>query len=112
MRAHQIMTRNAITVQPEAPILEAAHKMLENQVSGLPVLDASGKLVGIVSESDFLRRNEIGTGRKRPAWLQFFLGPGKVAAEFVHERGRRVEDVMTRIQSRSTRKRRSRSWCA
>ena len=43
MRAHQIMTRNAITVLPETPILEAAHKMLENHVSGLPVLDASGR---------------------------------------------------------------------
>ncbi len=45
MRAHQIMTRNAITVRPETPILEAARKMLENHVSGLPVLDASGRLV-------------------------------------------------------------------
>ncbi len=50
MRAHQIMTRNAITVLPETPILEAARKMLENRLSGLPVLDASGRLVGIVSK--------------------------------------------------------------
>ena len=75
MRAHQIMTRNTITVLPETPILEAAHKMLENHVSGLPVLDASGKLVGIVSEGDFLRRSEIGTQQKRPRWLQYFLSP-------------------------------------
>ncbi len=73
MRAHQIMTRNTITVLPETSILEAAHKMLENHVSGLPVLDASGKLVGIVSESDFLRRSEIGTGKNRLRWLQYFL---------------------------------------
>ena len=38
---------------------------------------------------------EIGTGRRRKAWLQFFLGPGSAAADFVHERGRKVEDVMT-----------------
>jgi CBS domain-containing protein len=65
------MTRNAITVLPETPILEAADKMLENHVSGLRVLDASGKLVGIISASDFfLRRSEIGIQKKRPRWLQ------------------------------------------
>jgi CBS domain-containing protein len=96
MRAHQIMTRNAVTVLPETPIIEVAHKMLENHVSGLPVLDASGKLVGIVSESDFLRRSEIGTQQKRPRWLQYFLSPTHSANDFIHERGRNVEDVMTR----------------
>jgi CBS domain-containing protein len=96
MRAHQIMTRDIITVTPHTTIEEAAKIMLRTHISGLPVLDDAGRLVGIVSESDFLRRSEIGTGRKRPAWLQFFLGPGKAAADFVHERGRKVEDVMTR----------------
>ena len=95
MRAHHIMTKDCITVTPHTTIEEAAKIMLQTHISGLPVLNEAGTLVGVVSESDFLRRNEIGTGRKRPAWLQFFLGPGKVAAEFVHERGRRVEDVMT-----------------
>ena len=95
MRAHHIMTKDWITVTPHTTIEEAAKIMLQTHISGLPVLNEAGTLVGVVSESDFLRRNEIGTGRKRPAWLQFFLGPGKVAAEFVHERGRRVEDVMT-----------------
>ena len=52
-------------------------------------------LKGIVSERDFLRRSEIGTGRRRPAWLKFFAGPGRAAVDFVHERGRHVEDVMT-----------------
>jgi CBS domain-containing protein len=96
MRAHQIMTKNVLTVLPETPILEAAHKMLENHLSGLPVIDSSGKLVGIVSESDFLRRSEIGTPQKRPRWLQYFLSPAHSANDFIHERGRKVEDVMTR----------------
>lgn len=95
MRAHQIMTRDVITVTPRTTIQDAANIMLRSHISGLPVLDDAGRLVGIVSESDFLRRGEIGTGRKRPAWLQFFLGPGWSAADFVRERGRRVEDVMT-----------------
>jgi CBS domain-containing protein len=96
MRAHQIMTKDCITVTPHTTIEEAAKIMLQTHISGLPVMDDAGRLVGIVSESDFLRRGEIGTGRKRPTWLQFFMGPGKAASEFVHERGRRVEDVMTR----------------
>lgn len=95
MRAHQIMTRDCIAVTPHTTIEEAAKIMLKTHISGLPVMDDAGRLVGIVSESDFLRRGEIGTGRKRPTWLQFLLGPGKAASEFVHERGRKVEDVMT-----------------
>jgi CBS domain-containing protein len=95
MRAHQIMTKDVMTVTPHTSIEEAARIMLRTHVSGLPVLDDAGKLVGIVSESDFLRRSEIGTGRKRPAWLQFLIGPGRAATDFVRERGRKVEDVMT-----------------
>ena len=73
MRAHQIMTRPVITVTPDATILEAANTMLQHHVSGLPVVDAAGKLVGIVSEGDFIRRSEIGTQRKRSRWLRFLL---------------------------------------
>src|ERR1700744_1047396 len=95
MRARQIMTKDVITVTPHTTVEEAARIMLRTHISGLPVLNDAGRLVGMVSESDFLRRSEIGTGRKRPAWLQFFAGPGKAAAEFIHERGRKVGDVMT-----------------
>jgi CBS domain-containing protein len=95
MRAHQIMTRDVITVTPHTSIMDAANAMLRCHLSGLPVLDETGTLKGIVSERDFLRRSEIGTGRRRPAWLQFFAGPVRAAGDFVHERGRHVEDVMT-----------------
>jgi len=96
MRAHQIMTKFVTTVTPHTSIEAAANIMLRCHLSGLPVVDDDGSLVGIVSESDFLRRNEIGTGRKRSTLLQFFASVGKLATEFVHERGRKVEDVMTR----------------
>jgi CBS domain-containing protein len=96
MRAHQIMTRPVITVTPETSIVEAANIMLHKHVSGLPVVDATGKLVGIVSEGDFIRRSEIGTQRKRGRWLRFILGPGKSASDFVHEHGRKISEVMTR----------------
>ena len=96
MRAHQIMTKPVITVSPDATIVEAANLMLQRHVSGLPVVDGDGQLVGIVSEGDFIRRSEIGTQRKRGRWLRFILGPGRAAADFVHEHGRKVSDVMTK----------------
>ena len=96
MRAHQIMTRPVYSVLPEATIAEAANIMLQRHISGLPVVDAAGKLVGIVSEGDFIRRSEIGTQRKRSRWLKFLLGAGAAATEFVHEHGRRISEIMTR----------------
>jgi len=95
MRAHQIMTRPVIAVTPETTIAEAAEIMLQRHFSGLPVVDAAGKLLGIVSEGNFIRRSEIGTQRKRSRWLKFILGPGKSAADFVHEHGRKVAEIMT-----------------
>jgi len=95
MRAHQIMTRRLITVVAGTSIIDAANIMLKNHVSGLPVVDRTGKLVGIVSQGDFIRRAEIGTQRKRARWLKVLLGPGTVASDFVHERGRKVEEIMT-----------------
>jgi CBS domain-containing protein len=95
MRAHQIMTRPVITVTPETTIVEAANTMLQKHISGLPVIDAAGKFVGIISEGDFIRRSEIGTQRKRGRWLKLILGPGKAAADFVHEHGRKVAEIMT-----------------
>ena len=95
MRAHQTMTRQVITVATGALIVEAANTMLRNHISGLPVVDETGKLAGIISQGDFIRRAEIGTQRKRGRWLKLLLGPGKVASDFVHERGRKVGEIMT-----------------
>ena len=94
MRAHQIMTRPVITVSPETTVVEAANTMLQRHVSGLPVVDA-GKLVGIISEGDFIRRSEIGTQRKRGRFMKFILGPSQTAADFVQEHGRKVAEIMT-----------------
>ncbi|HEX7566019.1 MAG TPA: CBS domain-containing protein, partial [Bradyrhizobium sp.] len=95
MRAHQIMTRQVITVGPETPVVEAANKMLNHHISGLPVVDVTGKLIGIISEGDFIRRAEIGTQRERGRWLRLLVGPGRIASDFVHERGRKVGEIMT-----------------
>jgi CBS domain-containing protein len=95
MRAHQLMTRKLITVAPETTIIEAARLMLENHVSGLPVVDAEGTLVGIVSEGDFLRRSEIETPRKRGRLLKFLFGWAAGADDYVHEHGRKISEIMT-----------------
>ena len=95
MQVRDVMTRNVISVHARQSVLEAAQLMLHNRVSGLPVVDAAGALIGIVTEGDFLRRGEIGTQRQRPKWLEFLLGPGRLAAEYVHATGRMVEEVMT-----------------
>lgn len=95
MRAHQIMTRPVFTVPPDTSILEAAQLMLKHHISGLPVVDAAGKLVGIVSEGDFLRRSEIGTQRRHNRFLKLILGPGQAATDFVHEHGCKVAEIMT-----------------
>jgi CBS domain-containing protein len=96
MRAHQIMTRKVITVTADTPILDAANLMLQHHISGLPVVDETGRLIGMVSEGDFVRRSEIGTQRPRIRWLEFLMGAvGKVAQDYVREHGRKVGDIMT-----------------
>jgi CBS domain-containing protein len=95
MRAHQIMTRQVITIAAGASIVDAANIMLDKHISGLPVVDDAGKVIGIVSQGDFIRRAEIGTQRKRGRWLKFLVGPGTAASDFVRERGRKVGEIMT-----------------
>jgi CBS domain-containing protein len=95
MRADQIMTPRVITVGPDASIFEAATTMLTHHISGLPVVDAAGHLIGIISEGDFIRRAEIGTQRKPGRWLKLLVGSDKSAADFVHEHGRKVGELMT-----------------
>jgi CBS domain-containing protein len=95
MRAAEIMTLEPVSIFPDASIQEAIRLMLQHKFSGLPVVNKSGAIVGIVTEGDLLRRAEIGTQRKRPRWIEFFIGPGRLAAEYVHASGRKVEEVMS-----------------
>lgn len=96
MRAADLMSGRVISTTADTPIATAIRLMLQNRISGLPVLDPAGRLVGMVTEGDFLRRAELGTERRRPDWLEFLLGPGRLADEYVHAHGRTVGDVMTR----------------
>lgn len=95
MRAEDVMTRNVISIDPNATVLQAARLMLQHHISGLPVIDKDGKLVGVLSEGDFLRRRETQTERRRSRWLEFLMGPGRIASEYSHSHGRKVSEVMT-----------------
>jgi CBS domain-containing protein len=96
MKAADVMRHKVVTVTPQTPVAEAAGIMLHHNVSGLPVLDGKGIVVGMLTEGDLLRRTETGTERQRPHWLEFVLGPGRLAADYVHAHGRKVGEVMTR----------------
>ncbi len=95
MKAAEVMTREVVTTTPEAPIEEVARLMIRHRVSGVPVLDAGGKLVGLVTEGDLLRRAETGTERRRPRWLELLIAPGRLAQDYVREHAHKVGDVMT-----------------
>lgn len=95
MQVRDVMTHNVISVRADGSILTAVRLMLQNHISGLPVVDLDGALAGIVTEGDFLRRGEIGTTRRRPKWLEFLVGPGRLADEYVHSSGRKIAEVMT-----------------
>jgi CBS-domain-containing membrane protein len=95
MKVSDVMTPDVLSVRPEATVIEAAQLMLQKRISGVPVTNALGDLVGIVSEGDFLRRAETGTGRQRPKWIEFFMGPGRLADEYVRLSSRKISDVMT-----------------
>jgi CBS domain-containing protein len=95
MKAKDVMTSPVISVEPDAAIWQAVRIMLQRRISGLPVIDKDGHLLGMVSEGDFLRRAETGTQRRRSSWLEFLLGPGRLADEYTHSHGRKIQDIMT-----------------
>ncbi len=91
-----VMTRNVITIAPDATVEDAANLMLSRHISGLFVVDKAGDLAGVVTEGDLLRRDELGTERGRPWWLRLLVSPARQAADFTRAHGRHVRDVMTR----------------
>ncbi|MGQ9371967.1 CBS domain-containing protein [Azospirillum sp. ST 5-10] len=96
MQAKDVMTAPVITVAPETPVPDIAALLLERRISGVPVCDGAGHLVGILTEGDLLHRAETGTERRRSRWLELFTGGRDRAAEYVKSHGSRAADVMTR----------------
>lgn len=95
MKAKDVMTRSVISISSSDTIARAIRLMLQNHISGLPVIDELGRLEGMVTEGDFLRRTETGTRRRQPRWLEFLMSPGRLATDYVRTHGRRIGEVMT-----------------
>jgi len=99
MRAVDVMTTDVITVDPDTTVRALATLLAERGISGAPVVDSSGRLVGVISEGDLLHRAEIGTARRhrvrrRSWWLDDFASD--LAREYIKSHGRTVKDIMTR----------------
>jgi len=95
MKAMDVMVRSVITVTPDDSVAEAARLLAEHDISALPVVDKDGNVVGMISEADLIRREEIGTERQRPWWLEAVTPASTLAAEFARSHGRRVAEVMS-----------------
>jgi len=89
------MTRQVVTVAPDDTILRAAELMLRHRVSGLPVINSAGHLVGIVSEHDLLRQHRNGDGTVGLHWLQLMIEQAGLPGETNGLHDRKVADVMT-----------------
>jgi CBS domain-containing protein len=95
MKAMDVMVREVITVKPDDEVAAAIELLAEHDVSALPVVDDSGRVVGVLSEADLMRREEIGTERHRSWWLEA-MTPGTVlAGEFAKAHGRKVREIMS-----------------
>src|SRR5271166_3644258 len=101
MRAMDVMTTHVITVGPDTSVQEVAKILSERSISGVPVVDAENRLIGIVSEGDLLHRVETGTERRvqrrrRSWWLDTIGSDEELARQYIKSHGRTAKDVMTR----------------
>lgn len=96
MKASDIMSTDVITVGPDAKVQEVANLLIQHRISGMPVVDANGRVIGLVSEGDLLRRADAGTGHERSWWLKLLIGNEGLAREYIHEHSREIGDVMSR----------------
>ena len=95
MKASDLMTSLVVTVRADATIEYAAQLMLQYRISGLPVTDSDGAVLGIITESDLLRRAETGTENRHARWASLLIAPGRLAQEYVRAHGCKVAEVMT-----------------
>jgi CBS domain-containing protein len=95
MKARDVMTPGVITVSPDAKVPEIAGLLLDRKISAVAVVDSGGNAVGVVSESDLMRRPEIDTDRPRSRWLQLLLSPEDRERDFIKTHGLRAREIMT-----------------
>jgi CBS domain-containing protein len=95
MKVKDFMRHEVVTVTPDSSILDAARLMLDHKISGLPVVDGLGRVVGIISEHDLLRGDERAGRTKRPHWLRLMMERTNLADESARFQQRKVREAMT-----------------
>jgi CBS domain-containing protein len=95
MNAMDVMVRNVVTVKPDDDIAHVIKLLTEHDISALPVVDEEGTVIGVISEADLIRREEIGTEKHRPRWLEARTPASILAEEFAKSHGRRVAEIMS-----------------
>jgi CBS domain-containing protein len=95
MKAMDVMVRDVVTVKPDDDVALAVRLLAEHDVSALPVVDDDDNVIGVISEADLLHREEIGTEKQRPWWLEAVTPASTLAGEFAKSHGRRVEEIMS-----------------
>jgi CBS domain-containing protein len=95
MKAADVLEAEVITVGPETSVSDVAKLLLSRKISALPVVD-NGRLIGIVSEGDLIRRVETETERHRSWWLELLTSDEALATEYVKSHARYAGEVMTR----------------
>lgn len=96
MRAADLMTKDVLAFAPDDSVKEIAARLSARRISGAPVVDEYGAVVGMVSEGDLLRRTELGTDMRRSWWMDLIADNRQRAEEFTRTHGRLAGDVMTR----------------
>lgn len=95
MKAKDVMVCNLFTVVPDDSVGAAIKLLAEHDVSALPVIDDAGQVIGIVSEADLVRREELATDKRRPWWMEVLTPATTLADEFAKAHGRKVREVMS-----------------
>ena len=95
MQARDVMVSPVVTVGKSATVRDVAKLLLEKRISAVPVVDDTGKVIGIVTEGDLIYRAEAGTERHDTWWVRFLTDDATIAADYVKSHAMKVEDVMT-----------------
>lgn len=95
MHVRDIMTRDVMTVTPETPLPALAALFAERGISGVPVVEADGKLVGMATEGDLMRRLAA-EGEPPRSWFRSLLeSEQRQAQHYAQTHGRHARDVMS-----------------
>lgn len=95
MKAKHVMASPVKTGKADMTVREVAKLLSESRISALPIVNDAGKLIGLISEGDLIRRAEIGTQKQRSWWLSLFTSNVQLAEDYARAHALKVKDLMT-----------------